>query len=66
KKLITDNSNIVDYNFYRPENIFIIGKDDPGRLKDFISSPYKKINQKIVDYYEFENWIKRFEGKEQK
>ena len=66
KKLITDNSNIVDYDFYRPENIFIIGKDDPGRLKDFISSPYKKINQKIVDYYEFENWIKRFEGKEQK
>lgn len=66
KKLITDNSNIVDYDFYRPENIFIIGKDDPGRLKDFISSPYKKINQKIVDYYEFENWVKRFEGKEQK
>lgn len=65
RKLITDNDDIVNYDFYRPENIFIIGKDDIGKLKGFIESPYKEIDKKMVDYYEFDNWLKRF-GKEKK
>lgn len=63
KKLITNNTNIMNYDFYRPENIFIIGKDDMGKIKDFINSPYKKIDKKIVEYYDFENWLKRFKEK---
>lgn len=61
KKLITNNETIYDYNFYEPENIFVLENDNINDLKEFINSPYKKIDKQIVDYYLFENWMKRFE-----
>lgn len=60
KKLITTNKNIINYNFYNQNNIFIIGKDNLDKLKDFLNSEYVKIDNSIVEYYDFENWIKRF------
>lgn len=60
KKLITNNVNITKYNFYSSNNIFIIGKDNINNIKEFISKPYKKIDKKIIDYYNFESWLKRF------
>jgi len=60
KKLITDNRDILDYDFYHPQNIFVLGKDDLGQLKQFISSPYVKISNKIIDRYDFSNWIQSF------
>lgn len=56
KKLITTNEDIANYDFYRKENVFIIGKDDYKDLPKFLNTPYKK----IVDYYDYHNWIKRF------
>lgn len=60
KKLITDNQDVVNYNFYDPQNIFIIGKDNFDDLVDFVNSPYKKLDKEIVEYYDFHTWIKRF------
>lgn len=60
KKLITNNKNIIHYDFYNKNNIFILGLDDPDEIIDFIKSPYKKINEEIVQRYDFNNWIKRF------
>ncbi len=60
KKLITTNEDIANYDFYRKENVFIIGKDDYKDLPKFLNTPYKKIPKKIVDYYDYHNWIKRF------
>lgn len=60
KKLITNNKDIVNYDFYNPKNIFILGIDDMKNIKEFINSDYEKVDQKIIDYYDFENWIQRF------
>jgi len=60
KKLITNNEDIKNYTFYNPNNIFILGKDDITKIKEFIDSPYTEINKDIVDYYDFEQWLKRF------
>ncbi|MDQ0359812.1 hypothetical protein [Breznakia pachnodae] len=60
KKIITNNKSIKGYDFYDKTNIFILGEDDIGKLSDFLSSDYRKIDKKIVDYYEFNQWIKRF------
>lgn len=60
KKLITNDETIVKRDFYRRENIFIIGKDNFKELPEFIYSPYLEIDQEIVERYEFENWISRF------
>ena len=56
--LIDNDKNII--NFYNPNNIFILGKDDINKIKEFIDSPYIEINKDIVDYYDFEQWLKRF------
>ncbi len=61
KKLITNNTDIVNYDFYNPDNIFIIGQDDDNNLKNFLDKPYKKVDKKIVNYYDYKSWIKRFE-----
>lgn len=60
KKLITNNLDIVNYDFYNPNNIFVLGKDDMNNIKQFIDSPYEPVNEEIVNYYDFEEWIKRF------
>ena len=60
KKIITSNKNIKKYDFYNKNNVFILGEDNMKNLNRFINSPYKKIDKKIIEYYDFDNWIKRF------
>jgi hypothetical protein len=38
KKIITDNPHVKNYDFYRKENIFIIGEDSENELKNFIEA----------------------------
>lgn len=58
KKLITNNSDIKNYDFYRKENIFILDEDPENGLKDFIEHPYQSIPEEIKNKYGFENWFK--------
>ena len=60
KKLITSNKHIKEYDFYNKNNVFILFEDDINKLKDFINSKYEPVDPKILDYYDFDNWIKRF------
>lgn len=60
KKLITNNQSIVEFDFYHPQNIFVIGKDNIEEIESFLQTPYQSIEQPIVEYYEYEHWIKRF------
>lgn len=60
KKLITNNQNTVNYEFYCPENIFIIGKDSMDDLYEFIKSPYRDVDSKIVDKYNVSAWLNNF------
>lgn len=57
-KLITTNSDIVNYDFYSPENITVIDRDNPLVDVDFIKSPYKKIDKEIIEKYSLKSWIK--------
>lgn len=61
KKLITSNKEIKKCDFYNKKNIFIIGIDKWEKLNDFLNSEYEKVPEEILDYYDFENWIKRFQ-----
>lgn len=61
KKLITNDVNICEYDFYNKYNIFILGKDDIVNLKAFIDSPYKDIDKNIVARYDFKNWLRQFQ-----
>lgn len=57
KKLITNNSGIKYYDFYKKENIFIIGEDDEQQLEFFLNTPYQKIDTTIKQKYSFTNWL---------
>lgn len=58
KKLLTTKRDIIKYDFYNSNNIFILGKDDSNRLAEFFSSKYEDIDEQIKDNYEIEKWIK--------
>jgi hypothetical protein len=53
KKLITNYENIRQYDFYRKENIFILGKDDLSTLNLFINSEYADLPVEIVNRYTY-------------
>ena len=60
RKLITNNQDIENYDFYDKQNIFILGKDDLSKIAPFIHSPMKHIPQEVKNYYNFSEWLKRF------
>lgn len=60
KKLITNNADIINYGFYRKENIFILGKDDLTKIDEFINVPIANVDNHTK--YEFDTgfWLKQF------
>lgn len=60
KKLITNYKNIVNYDFYNKNNVFLLGSDDVDKINDFINDEYEEIDTKIVEKYDFKNWITNF------
>lgn len=60
KKLVTNNKDIVNYDFYRPENIFIYGVDDPCGFEHFVESPLAEVPENIKYRYTVAGWIEQF------
>lgn len=63
KKLITNDSSIVNLKIYHPSNIFILGKDDIENIKQFIHSDFTEIRSFNLKYYDYYSWLNRFEIK---
>lgn len=57
KKLITDNMAIKQADFYRRENVFILGKDDIDHIVEFLDTPYVPLETDILEKYSFEAWF---------
>lgn len=58
-KLITTNRMIVNYDFYRSENVYVWnGNVDDFPDDRFIYKEYKEINEEILNKYKLDNWIK--------
>lgn len=57
KKLITTNEDIVNYDFYCPENIYVYkGNID---LEDvFFKEDYKEVDKEVYEKYSLRNWLK--------
>lgn len=60
KKLVTNNLYIKEYDFYNPNNIFILGVDNLDMFIDFLKSPYLEVKEETITRYSFKEWIKRF------
>ncbi|MGL5382963.1 MAG: hypothetical protein ACRDCC_05740 [Culicoidibacterales bacterium] len=51
RKLITTNQEIVEYDFYHPNNILVIDRKKPQIPKEFLEKPFVKIDKKIIERY---------------
>ncbi len=58
KKLITNNPLVKNYDFYLPENIFILGERNIDELEQFLETPYQKLENEIYEKYSFSFWLK--------
>ena len=68
KKLITNYREIVDEDFYHPDNIFVVDEKNFSLegIEDFMQKPIHKIDEEIVERYEVNHWIQTYflQGKE--
>jgi hypothetical protein len=59
KKIITNNENIQEYDFYNPKNILILDKELSNLSNDFFNTPYEKIPKYIYEKYTLGSWVDR-------
>lgn len=60
KKIITTNADVINYDFYRPENIYVYNEKKGFDLDSvFFNSEYQEIDSRIYKKYSLENWLKQ-------
>lgn len=58
RKLITNNAEIKNYDFYNPNNIFVIENFDNLEIPDsFLNTSYEKLPTNIYEKYHISNWL---------
>ena len=57
KKLITTNADIVNYDFYNPNNILVINEKNPEIPVTFFDKEYEEIPEEIFKKYTTKGWI---------
>lgn len=65
KKLITTNSDIVNYDFYNPNNIRVVDRENPIITDSFINVPYSDLPNNIYRKYHISTWIMDVLGNKQ-
>lgn len=58
KKLITTNKNIKDYDFYNPNNILIIDRENINIDMSFFEKEYESLSIEIYEKYSLNSWLK--------
>lgn len=57
KKVITNNKNILNYNFYNPNNIAVIDTENIVINSDFFETEYQPLTETIYNQYTINNWV---------
>lgn len=58
KKLITNNPEVLNYDFYHPNNIFVWDGRNYHEIIAFLKKDYKELDSVIYKKYSFSNWIR--------
>lgn len=56
KKIITNNQDIVNYDFYNKNNIFVISEENYEVPLDFFKTEYVEIDSDILEKYSLKSW----------
>jgi hypothetical protein len=57
RKLITTNKDVINYDFYDPQNILLIDRNMPVMNDDFLKTAYKEIDDDVYNKYSLSQWI---------
>ena len=57
-KLITNNKNVMEADFYNPNNIYVYDINSFFIPNEFIRSPYIELSKNIYNYYSIESWLR--------
>ena len=57
KKIITTNKEILDYDFYNPDNVYYLDRDNVALDPSFFETPYKELDTAIYHKYSIEGWL---------
>lgn len=57
RKFITTNKDIVNYDFYHPNNIFVADRNNFVIDEEFFRKPYVELDPKIYEKYALSSWI---------
>ena len=57
KKLITNNQDIINYDFYNQNNICVISETNYEIPIDFFETDYVDVDSEILNKYKLNNWI---------
>lgn len=57
RKLITTNPDIVNYDFYHPDNVLVVDRKNPVVDMGFFDKPYQVLDEEIYKKYSLCNWI---------
>lgn len=58
RKLITTNSHVVDYDFYRYGNVCVINRDNPVLDLDFLRQPFYELPDEIYSRYSIKQFAR--------
>lgn len=65
KKLITNNKDIIHYDFYHENNIYILpdklSEISPKMIQSFLSRPFVSYSDKTLSNYDFDHWKNNFQ-----
>lgn len=59
KKLITNNADVLNYDFYNPNNILVVNKEISNITKEFFETEYQDIKEETYNKYTLESWVKK-------
>lgn len=57
KKLVTNNNDIINYDFYDKNNVWVISETNYHIPASFFETEYNEIKPSILDNYSLNNWI---------
>lgn len=57
KKLITTNKDIIHYDFYHPNNILVVDRNNFALDETFIQKPYVELESSIYAKYALSEWL---------
>lgn len=62
KKIVTNNYDIKNYDFYNPNNILVLNENLSNLDKSFFETPYQKLPSEVYEKYTLDNWVKTVFG----